>query len=324
MRNLAILPLVSLILASLPSSRAVGLDLIAPVPGTIMQRKDSGPSSLMIVGIAGRSSMLWARLVPLTPTGRPIPSPRPWQPVAPESVGRVFWFSMPVPQGWWMVQVRDSRSIASIEPIGVGEVFVVAGQSNAANHGWPPVPPADQRVRIDNFASGTGGNPWGICGDLLARNLQMPIRFINVAESGTAVEQWLPGGDLSPRIRMALELAGPNGVRGILWHQGETDVGLATPSEVYEAQLRALIAATGQRWYVAQASYGPFDLPLEQFFAIASAQRRVVDLVSTFPGPTTDDLIGPIWRYDLIHLNALGLHEHGRRWAETLLPGLPR
>ena len=37
-----------------------------------------------------------------------------------------------------------------VEPVGIGEVFVTAGQSNSANHGNPALIPADPRVSVVN------------------------------------------------------------------------------------------------------------------------------------------------------------------------------
>ena len=127
----------------------------------------------------------------------------------------------------------------SISPIGVGEVFIIAGQSNSANAGIQRQTPSDSRVSAwgkrgwqfasdpQPIATGNGGSPWPLLGDLLATRYDMPIGFISVGLGGTKVEQWLPRStDKFDRIVMALNEVGPQGARALLWHQGESDVGI--------------------------------------------------------------------------------------------------
>jgi RNA binding exosome subunit len=129
--------------------------------------------------------------------------------------------------GWYELQVRvlPSGEIRTISKIGVGEVFVIAGQSNAqggrsdSDGGF--VNPTrfgamDDRVNCLNFMDNTQNNDpalgsfsfshldansyvgpsgkaswcWGVLGDKLASHWNVPILFLNAAQGATTVNQW--------------------------------------------------------------------------------------------------------------------------------------
>ena len=50
--------------------------------------------------------------------------------------------------GWYQVEARGDDGEAVVAPVGVGEVFIVAGQSYAANHN-------DAQLRVDEPADGS-------------------------------------------------------------------------------------------------------------------------------------------------------------------------
>ncbi len=108
-----------------------------------------------------------------------------------------------IPAGWWQLFVRcrdDQTELASGHQtyIGVGEVFVVAGQSYATNTNDERlnVTDAGQRVSAFDLATGTwrlandpqptpdgsdGGSIWAPIGDMLVAELKVPVGFANVA-----------------------------------------------------------------------------------------------------------------------------------------------
>ena len=245
--------------------------------------------------------------------------------------------------GHYRVELRvmlDGEQVAThqVEAVGVGEVFVIAGQSNSANHGLPALVPVDPRVCATDgmrwapaedpqpIATGAGGSPWPAFGDLFAERYQVPVGIMSVGWGGTAVAQWLPGApmNLFARLQLAQDALGEDGFRAVLWHQGESDAAAGTSAEVYAERLRALIEAMrvyggwAIPWGVAQVSYLP-RLSQAQMDAISSAQEQVIrETPFVFAGPTTDDLIGADWRYDAVHFNERGLREHARRWVEAI------
>lgn len=167
--------------------------------------------------------------------------------------------------GWHRLEVRASQngnviSETTVEHLGVGEVFVVAGQSNSANHGEEKQnPKSDRVVAFDGNrwqlardpqpgASGNGGSFIPPLGDLLAQRLDVPIGFICCGIGATSVREWLPKGSTFPHpptietrveklpngdwaskgaafdtLVSRMKAAGPGGFRAVLWHQGESD-----------------------------------------------------------------------------------------------------
>jgi hypothetical protein len=186
---------------------------------------------------------------------------------------RSFRFELTAPAGgWYQLNLRLSRNqtvIAAtrVEHVGVGEIFVVAGQSNSANHGaeiqrtltglvssfsghtW--VPANDPQPG----ASGEGGSFMPPFGDAMTRRFRVPIGIVAAGVGATSVREWLPAGTsfsnpptLTNRVRLSasgrwasdgelfdglverLRKLGPHGFRALLWHQGESDANQRDPA----------------------------------------------------------------------------------------------
>ncbi|MBN8247156.1 MAG: hypothetical protein J0L84_06900 [Verrucomicrobia bacterium] len=197
-----------------------------------------------------------------------------WQPVATLAPGqREFAGRQRAPAGgWWGLTVRlrspeGEVSRVEVSHVGVGEVFLVAGQSNAANHGEGLQRPASGRVAsfdgrewrlaVDPQAgaSGTGGSFLPSFGDALVERFGLPVGLIPIASGGTSVREWLPRGvrftnppTVLQRVRQVgpgewesdgalyevlaarLREAGDRGIRAVLWHQGESDAHQKDPT----------------------------------------------------------------------------------------------
>ncbi len=253
--------------------------------------------------------------------------------------------------GWYAVHLDlldgEGRATcsASVEHVGVGEVFITAGQSNSANSGTVHLAPKSDLVSARTttgwvaaadpqpVAAGEGGTPWPPMADALVDALHVPVGLVSVGVGGTAVATWIPGGKRPrwkwlarffkqnnfPRLEWAVKVMGTRGARAVLWHQGESDSIARTNEDTYAARLHAVIdgsrAAAGWNvpWLVARASFHTSPKP-EEMQAVVNGQAAVVDNKDVFQGPTTDDMLGEQWRApDLVHFNGAGLAEHGRR-----------
>ena len=249
--------------------------------------------------------------------------------------------------GWYKLEFRGqaadkSSHQALVEPFGVGEVFIICGQSNSANYGGPKQKPADARIsscdwatgkwgRADDpqpGASGSGGSAWPKLGDLMAGKYDLPVGFISLGVGSTSVGQWAVEGNLYPRITKALALTKPNGVRAILWHQGESDSLAGTTTEVYAKTLTAMIEKSRQDagfelpWGIAVASWHPDKTAtVEKQAQVVAAQHLVVKNVpQVFQGPCTDSYHLKGMLLDSVHFNEKGLSAHAEGWLMALAP----
>lgn len=181
--------------------------------------------------------------------------------------------------GWYTMEVRAMREGLPLATsvtmhFGLGEVFVVAGQSNSANYGEEKqttttgqVASFDgQRWKLANDpqpgAGGEGGSFIPPLGDALAAHFKVPIGFIACGIGSTSVREWLPQGSVFPNpptlttrveqlpdgrwaskgeafamLVSRMKQTGPQGFRAVLWHQGESDANQADPTRTLAGDL---------------------------------------------------------------------------------------
>jgi hypothetical protein len=247
--------------------------------------------------------------------------------------------------GWYVVALRARRgekvlAEAKVEKVGVGEVFVTAGQSNSANYGQPRQAARDDRVVYCDGnafvpardpitgACGSNGSPWPILGDLIAESQQVPVCFRSASQTWTEVKNWMPGVAfrkfrLYENLVQCVKPFGNNGVRAVLWHQGESDSLAKTSAETYCNRLKTVIESLDKDagyeipWFVAQASFHPGSKEPEEK-EVADGQQLLWKKKIARGGPVTDDLLGKEYRHDGVHFNQLGLTTHAQRWFAAL------
>lgn len=271
-------------------------------------------------------------------------------PVVPEVDKAAEWKSLTktirVPEGgWYRLEVRSMRSkdeVVSVEPFGVGEVFLVAGQSYATNTNDERLSVQDPMKRVAAKKVGEniwqvandpqpapdgsdGGSIWPALGDRLVTELNLPVGFVNVAVGGTSSTQWLPEGSLYPR----LEAAGKSvdSFRAVLWQQGESDVIEKTTMEQYVINIerirRTAVEAWGFEpiWLCALSTHHPtvYNDP-EGEGRIRAALQQLWARPGFGPGPDTDMLQGEN-RGDSKsrrHFSAIGQRRAADMWFDVL------
>lgn len=193
-----------------------------PVNRAIFQRNASNTGVIPIGGtFQARVEKIEARLIPIN-GGNLVD----WTAIAVNPNYGTFIGGIYAQAGWYKLEIRASFGgniigTSSIEKVGIGEVFIVSGQSNAQGYeGRGNLPAYDDRVNcITNFYSygqiseppfpiisqlsenvkiaplGNGSWCWGKLGDLLTTKLNVPILFINTGFEAMGIEAWSKSAD---------------------------------------------------------------------------------------------------------------------------------
>lgn len=269
--------LLALLLVPPAALHAATLTLAEPLDYQVVQRASPATGTIRFRGtladLDSRRAVLEVRIVT---DGKP----GPWRKVDAKFTKDGFEGAMEVPAGGWYrmdVRVLMDGAVAAataVEHVGVGEVFVVAGQSNSANHGEEKQSPKSGRVaafdgrvwRIADDpqpgASGHGGSFMPPLGDEIVRRFEVPVGFIACGIGATSVREWLPGGTTFPHpptllgrvekradgqwssrgdafamLVARMKQAGPQGFRAVLWHQGESDANQKDPARTLPGHL---------------------------------------------------------------------------------------
>jgi hypothetical protein len=198
---------------------------------------------------------------------------RSWEKLSGEWKNEKFVTRLRIPAGgWYGLEIREEGNLghrSQVVKFGVGEIFVVAGQSNSGNYGEIKQSTKTGLVSAFDFdnnkwqlaidpqpgAGGRGGSIMPLLGDLLVREFEVPVGIVAYGQGGTSVREWLPQGSRFPnpptvenKVRKIndgeweslgkiypgfierMKVFGKNGFRAVLWHQGESDANQKDPT----------------------------------------------------------------------------------------------
>lgn len=321
----------------------VTLTLTSPMSCQVFQRGKADRADMLIEGTVSDKTVVIEAKADLA-TGANRGTPVKWTAIAPRSPvvqGRFSGRLTLQAGGWYRVTVRarvGARTVAeqTVDKTGVGEVFITAGQSNSANFGNPRQEAKDDRVVYFDGKGfvhakdpipggcGGGGSPWSLLGDRIVASQQVPVCFRSASLNWTEVAAWLPPNtDLYKNLIACVKVFGKDGVRAVLWHQGESDTLVKTSAETYCDRIKTIVETLNRDagyqlpWLVAQASFHPGSQAPEQE-QVAKGQRLLWAKKLCYQGPVTDDLLGPEYRHDGVHFNQQGLATHADRWFDAL------
>ncbi|MGY3052521.1 hypothetical protein ACVWYG_000711 [Pedobacter sp. UYEF25] len=223
------------------------------------------------------------------------------------------------------------------------DIYILMGQSNMAGRGYlTPENQAAGNLRVQVFTEGlkwkeahnplhfdkpkaVGVGPGLSFGIAMAgANVKTEIGLVPTAVGGTSINSWVPGGkdkstgkfpydDASKRIKEAMKYGI---VKGIIWHQGESDSNLKSVEE-YMPKLKILIErirklTRDENLPFVAGQLGRFNADYEAF------NQMIKDLPQKIPHTavvTTEDLID---RGDKTHFDANSAILLGRRYAQKM------
>ena len=226
-------------------------------------------------------------------------------------------------------------------------LFLLAGQSNMAGRGKvaeeDTVPharmltlnkenqwvPAVDPIHFDKSIAGVGiGRTFAIT--LAQRDPSITIGLIPCAVGGSPISSWEPGGshaqtkshpydDAIERTRIAMR---QGTLKGILWHQGESDSHDDLPV-VYKEKLHAMIERFRAEFGSAELPFlagqmgrfpdRPWDDAREAVNSVHESLPRMVENTAFVPS------VGFSHKGDKVHFDSQSLREFGRRYAEAYL-----
>ena len=204
------------------------INLRFPAEKSVFQRNNNNSGNIFISGTLGQDAeRVEGRLVPRATNQGTLVD---WKTIDGTIDGLSFTGSIEGNGGWYRLEIRSIKNNSpletiSIDKVGIGEVFVISGQSNAQGDGNNPNAKGatDERIlafepnyfnhqfySINNFPEyldpgkftkiegntnigPIGFSAWcyGELGDLLAKRINVPIMFYNVGLSGTSTENWV-------------------------------------------------------------------------------------------------------------------------------------
>jgi len=169
----------------------------------------------------------------------------PWSTICSKPTDGKFTGSLsaPVGQGTLVVRFKESpTTTASVDLVSIGDIYVIAGQSNAA--GWAStaynpltdipyelsmyrrnVSPNWDKLQHPTSASGNGA-PWPLVMSYLSKEHNMPIGIITTAIGGAWLKQWLKSSNEHYQGMIETVRKATNGtmkIRAVLCFQGEAD-----------------------------------------------------------------------------------------------------
>jgi len=330
---------------------ATAFELAYPTAYTLFQR-DSATAG--VVRVRGRvPSGRWPKRIEARLNGGD------WRRVEAQGSAEAFEGRVMFPVGQGFLDVRGVGGAghglaARVACVGVGDVFVIAGQSNADGRGnqWARLDPANPYVGV-KFRKGvwsegsdpaandgdTSGSPWPIVFNSVIQERKVPVGYINAAVGSTVVKQWRRGsGDpkkggagsmyvgMRERIRAATD--GSMKFRAVLYHQGENDLtrhnGLSVQGDytAYKDNLMAMVSEYGDDFKVPVLVGQITNLggDRQKNDAIRQAQQEVWDEhPHALPGAVTYD-IRPT---DGVHYrDETGMRVYAGRWSAAILSGV--
>jgi hypothetical protein len=310
-------------------------------PYQVFQRNDTGNADILIQGIYSGS--------PVTIEARWNNSTI-WTPLNIDNSTTFSGTLLDQSQGQGTLEVRFSNDFLiedSIEYVGVGDIFIIAGQSNASGRGltlnsyshpslkaalfgnddvWKELADGvdDKLGQVDlvSFDFYTKGSPWPLIATNIMESQNVPVAFIPTAKGGTRIYQWEPEDNHSDpstlygSMNRRINAVGGN-VKGVLFFQGESDAQMDTTQSDYEHLMNIFVNTVasdfpGLTVMIGQIGHADFDT-LDD---IRSAQINVIHSNSNaYIGPATYDINLSDEDGDTLHFKSDNdVQEFARRW----------
>lgn len=219
-------------------------------------------------------------------------------------------------------------------------IFLLMGQSNMAGRGHLSEVPdlshpdilmfrdgrwiaAKEPLHTDKPAVAGAGLGMGFAVELLHCRAMRPVGLVPCAVGGTPLSRWMPGGDLyANAVSQARQALAGGVLKGVLWHQGETDSGNTDDANRYGQRLESMISRL--RLDLEAEAVPVITGELGQFLEHYSTpllhkviNRQLGELEGRVSYYACVSAAGLTDNGDALHFNAASLREFGRRYADA-------
>jgi hypothetical protein len=241
MRTVILLALLTFFAIGSTSAQAT-MSLTSPVPFQVFQRQ-GGVGDIVIEGQTSAAGTIEARF-----------NGGEWQAIGRSGGGAFSGVLAGQPQGQGGLEVRIAEApevTAAVPWVGIGDVFVIAGQSNASGRGttlhaaahpylkgglfgndylWHELAdPTDSSAGQADAISGdpdAGGSVWALLGSHIMNARNIPVAFVPAARGGSSIADWTPPANRFNRATLYGSMAArarATDAKAVLWWQGEID-----------------------------------------------------------------------------------------------------
>ena len=314
------------VFAVAPKQAPAPLTVNTPLDYQVIQRHALNEGTIAIRGgVTVACDKVEVKLEGKDMNGTPLPAT--WKAAELDAAAKTFTAKLTVPAGGWYklvvrAEITNSKTaiIKVVEHVGVGEIFVGAGQSNSTScGGLGSNLPTDGRTQptsgmVSSFNGASwriandpqpgaqdqaiyhNGSFWPAFGDAMVAKFKVPVGVAVTGYGGTGINQWEVGGKLFNGTLLRMNQLGTNGFRAVLWHQGESDYG--AKAEAYADGLGKIITGIRKEagwempWCVAHASFCPGKPVVDT--NSRGGQKILWGKGIALEGPDTDKMLGDL------------------------------
>ena len=179
-------------------------------------------------------------------------------------------------------------------------------------------------AREPMHVGGTGvgpGIPFAL--EMLKAAPRITVGLVPCAVGGTPLRRWVKGADLYERALSRARAAARAGViKGVLWHQGESDTGNRESAETYETRLARMFIDLRQDLSLPElpivvGQLGDFLTP-EKYPHVAKVRDAIGRVPALVPRVGYADSTGLGHKGDNLHFSADAEQELGARFAKAM------
>lgn len=134
-------------------------------------------------------------------------------------------------QGTLTVRLKSEPTSAATVSVGIGDVIILGGQSNAEGYGVANQSYSHASLKASKYTGSWAelidptdpdgaGSPWPLLATLFLADQSVPVAFVPCGVSGSGIATW-QSGQANYNTLKAAALA--TGAKVVLWHQGESD-----------------------------------------------------------------------------------------------------